>query len=66
MLILQALADAFLAKCKAGTAHVHGSGFGGSGFKFDAGEEDLQKTQRQVSHQLLTPCPHYSHLKLIK
>ncbi|KAK9809677.1 hypothetical protein WJX73_003655 [Symbiochloris irregularis] len=46
---LQALADGFMAKCKAGTAHVHGSGFGGSGFKFDAGEEDAQKTQRQLA-----------------
>ena len=45
---LQDLATAFHAKCKAGTAHVHGSGFGGSGFKFDAGEEDAQRAHRQV------------------
>lgn len=45
---LQRLSDDFAGKCKAGTAHIHGSGFGGSGFKFDTGEEDAQKVQRQV------------------
>ena len=52
---LQELCNSFNAKCKAGTAHVHGSGFGGSGFKFDAGEEESQRAQRQVR------CPHPSH-----
>lgn len=46
---LQRLSDDFAGKCKAGTAHIHGSGFGGSGFKFDTGEEDAQKVQRQLA-----------------
>ena len=53
------MAAAFAAKCKAGTAQIHGSGYGGSGFKFDSVEDDVQKASRQVStlqkiHPLLT------------
>ena len=43
------MAAAFAAKCKAGTAQIHGSGYGGSGFKFDSVEDDVQKASRQVS-----------------
>lgn len=43
------MAAAFSAKCKAGTAQIHGSGYGGSGFKFDSVEDDAQKANRQVS-----------------
>ena len=45
---LEALAEAFQVKRKAGTAQAHGSGFGGSGFKFDAAEEQEHKAERKV------------------
>ena len=45
---LQALADAFLEKCKAGTAQAHGTGFGGTGFKFDTTEEEERRAARKV------------------
>lgn len=44
---LKALADGFQAKVKAGTEQTHGSGFGGSGFKFDAEEEEARKSVRK-------------------
>lgn len=45
---LEAMAEAFTVKRKAGTAQAHGSGFGGSGFKFDAAEEQEHKAERKV------------------
>lgn len=45
---LEALAEGFNTKRKAGTAQAHGSGFGGSGFKFDAAEEQEHKAERKV------------------
>jgi superfamily II DNA/RNA helicase len=45
---LQAMADAFGGKRKAGLVQAHGSGYGGSGFKFDASEEDLHKQARKA------------------
>lgn len=45
---LLAMADSFQAKRKAGTVQAHGSGYGGSGFKFDAIEEDQVKADRKV------------------
>jgi hypothetical protein len=47
---LEALAEAFQVKRKAGTAQAHGSGFGGSGFKFDAAEEQEHKAERKVQN----------------
>jgi ATP-dependent RNA helicase DDX46/PRP5 len=44
---LKALADGFLGKVKAGTEQTHGSGFGGSGFKFDVEEEEARKSVRK-------------------
>ncbi|KAF8072380.1 RH42 [Scenedesmus sp. PABB004] len=44
---LQALADSFTAKRKAGLVQGHGSGFGGSGFKFDKDEDSLVKAARK-------------------
>lgn len=38
---MQKLADGFKAKRKKGLARLHGSGFGGSGFKFDQHEDDV-------------------------
>ena len=46
---LQAMATVFGEKRKAGTAHAHGSGFGGTGFKFDTNEEESRRQQRRVS-----------------
>ena len=45
---LQALSDGFLEKCKAGTAQAHGTGFGGTGFKFDTTEEEERRAARKV------------------
>ncbi len=36
-------------KVKRGEARAHGSGYGGSGFKFDSAEEDKEKDRRKVS-----------------
>lgn len=38
---MQKLADGFKVKRKKGIAKLHGSGFGGSGFKFDQHEDDV-------------------------
>ena len=35
-------------KVKKGEARAHGSGYGGSGFKFDSAEEDKEKDRRKV------------------
>ena len=48
---------AFIAKCRAGTAQAHGSGYGGSGFKFDSTEDESQRAQRQVCVCILHLCP---------
>lgn len=45
---LLAIAEAFGEKRKRGEVQGHGSGFGGSGFKFDAAEEDHKKAERKV------------------
>ncbi|KAI3433563.1 hypothetical protein D9Q98_003374 [Chlorella vulgaris] len=51
---LLALADAFEKKRKEGRAQAHNSGFGGSGFKFDASEDNAVKAYRKsvVKHAL--------------
>jgi hypothetical protein len=45
---LQAMADAFEQKRKEGRAQLHSSGFGGSGFKFDASEDNAVKAYKKV------------------
>jgi len=45
---LQALADAFNEKRKAGTVQAHGTGYGGTGFKFDTNEEEERRAARKV------------------
>jgi hypothetical protein len=45
---LLALAESFGAKRKAGTAQAHGSGYGGSGFKFDTQEDEERRQARKV------------------
>lgn len=53
------MSAAFIAKCKAGTAQAHGSGYGGSGFKFDSTEDESQRAQRQVpGHCRAAAAPH--------
>lgn len=67
---LQALADSFGVKRKAGTVQAHGSGYGGSGFKFDNEEEEERKALRKVrrscsaaSLDFSVPCGlHYLHV----
>ncbi len=44
---LQALADEFNDKRKKGLVQGHGSGFGGTGFKFNTEEEDKVKVARK-------------------
>ena len=43
------MADAFGEKRKRGEVQGHGSGFGGSGFKFDSAEDDAKRQERKVS-----------------
>lgn len=45
---LAALAAGFLAKVKAGTEVAHGSGYGGSGFKFNEEEEEAKKALKKA------------------
>lgn len=45
---LQQLSDQFTQKKSKGLALAHGSGYGGSGFKFDEHEEDERKAIRKV------------------
>jgi hypothetical protein len=44
---LQALAESFQAKRKAGLVQGHGSGYGGSGYKFDKSEDAKIKAARK-------------------
>lgn len=46
---LAAMAESFGVKRKAGTAQAHGSGFGGTGFKFDKAEDDRHQNERKAS-----------------
>lgn len=45
--VLQALADTFATKKKHGLVQGHGSGYGGSGFKFDKAEDAKVKQARK-------------------
>ncbi|CAI7874731.1 unnamed protein product [Closterium sp. NIES-53] len=45
---LKAMADAFTAKVKAGSVVAHGSGYGGSGFKFNEEEEAAKKALKKA------------------
>lgn len=46
---LMELAENFNGKRARGEAQARGSGYGGSGFKFDAGEEEARNAERRVS-----------------
>jgi ATP-dependent RNA helicase DDX46/PRP5 len=43
------MAESFQGKRKAGLVQAHGSGYGGSGYKFDATEDDSKKAERKVT-----------------
>ncbi|TVU43579.1 hypothetical protein EJB05_10059, partial [Eragrostis curvula] len=45
---LKSLADRFMAKVKQGTERAHGTGYGGSGFKFNDEEDEARKTSRKA------------------
>ncbi|RLN03559.1 hypothetical protein C2845_PM13G01650 [Panicum miliaceum] len=45
---LKALADRFMAKVKQGTERAHGTGYGGSGFKFNEEEDEAQKSAKKA------------------
>uniref|UniRef100_A0A803MFQ7 RNA helicase n=1 Tax=Chenopodium quinoa TaxID=63459 RepID=A0A803MFQ7_CHEQI len=45
---LKALADGFLAKVRQGLEQAHGTGYGGSGFKFDEQEDEARKAAKKA------------------
>lgn len=45
---LKAIADGFLAKVKQGLEQAHGTGFGGSGYKFDEQEDEARKAAKKA------------------
>ncbi|XP_010539759.1 PREDICTED: DEAD-box ATP-dependent RNA helicase 42-like [Tarenaya hassleriana] len=45
---LKALADNFMAKVKQGIEQAHGTGYGGSGFKFNEEEEEVRKAAKKA------------------
>ncbi|KAM0876084.1 hypothetical protein ACQ4PT_036410 [Festuca glaucescens] len=45
---LKALADRFMSKVKQGTEQAHGTGYGGSGFKFNEEEEEARKSAKKA------------------
>lgn len=45
---LRALADGFMAKVKEGLEQAHGTGYGGSGFKFDEQEDEARKAAKKA------------------
>ncbi|KAK9056131.1 hypothetical protein SSX86_027220 [Deinandra increscens subsp. villosa] len=45
---LKALADGFMAKVNQGLVQAHGTGYGGSGFKFNEEEEEVRKAAKKA------------------
>ncbi|GMH20849.1 hypothetical protein Nepgr_022691 [Nepenthes gracilis] len=45
---LKALADGFMAKVKQGLEQAHGTGYGGSGFKFNEEEDEVRKAAKKA------------------
>ncbi|ESQ34701.1 hypothetical protein EUTSA_v10006608mg [Eutrema salsugineum] len=45
---LKAIADGFMAKVKQGIEQAHGTGYGGSGFKFNEEEEEVRKAAKKA------------------
>ena len=42
------MADSFEKQKRAGLVQAHGTGYGGTGFKFDANEADQKKKERKA------------------
>ena len=47
---LMQLAESFNGKHARGEVQARGSGYGGSGFKFDVGEEEARNAERRVNN----------------
>uniref|UniRef100_A0A1J3G9V7 RNA helicase n=1 Tax=Noccaea caerulescens TaxID=107243 RepID=A0A1J3G9V7_NOCCA len=45
---LKAIADGFMSKVKQGLEQAHGTGYGGSGFKFNEEEEEVRKAAKKA------------------
>ncbi|KAJ0257495.1 DEAD-box ATP-dependent RNA helicase 42 [Hirschfeldia incana] len=45
---LKAIADGFMTKVRQGTEQAHGTGYGGSGFKFNEEEEEVRKAAKKA------------------
>ncbi|KAF3583987.1 hypothetical protein F2Q69_00027210 [Brassica cretica] len=45
---LKAIADGFMVKVRQGTEQAHGTGYGGSGFKFNEEEEEVRKAAKKA------------------
>ncbi|XP_050376771.1 DEAD-box ATP-dependent RNA helicase 42 [Argentina anserina] len=45
---LKSLADNFMAKVKQGLAQAHGTGYGGSGFKFNVEEDEVRRAAKKA------------------
>ncbi|CAH2036683.1 unnamed protein product [Thlaspi arvense] len=45
---VKAIADGFMAKVKQGIEQAHGTGYGGSGFKFNEEEEEVRKAAKKA------------------
>ncbi|KAL6183905.1 hypothetical protein ACLB2K_045315 [Fragaria x ananassa] len=45
---LKSLADSFMAKVKQGLAQAHGTGYGGSGFKFNVEEDEVRRAAKKA------------------
>ncbi|CAM0911181.1 unnamed protein product [Alopecurus aequalis] len=45
---LKALADQFMSKVRQGTEQAHGTGYGGSGYKFNKEEDEAQKSAKKA------------------
>lgn len=52
------MADAFQEKRKAGLVQNHGSGYGGTGFKFDRSEESQVKAARKAKAKVRKDVHH--------
>jgi len=63
--LLQALADAFNAKRKAGLVQGHGSGYGGSGYKFDKEEDAQVKAARKSKAKVWPRGRQHGYLKVL-
>lgn len=59
------MADTFTAKRKAGLVQAHGSGYGGTGFKFDKHEEGKVKAERKAKAKVRSQITAAHRLRLL-